>query len=205
MKNTIFTLLIVLFFITNSNAQYLYISGGISKSSFKNNIKIPILNENINTNSFLIGFDFSKMKYHQNIHISSEIGYLEIGGKNTIEIYNDNDYIAFQKANFLHTNTIIKYVFLKNNNINMFIGIGPYVNLLLNNNGFTEPIYSGLYKYNKIHIGGKSELGVSVDYKKSRMGLSGFYMPNITPVAKSSALNLNSQLYGITIKLGHKI
>jgi hypothetical protein len=152
-----------------SFGQVVKIQTGVSISSLDWQVSSPDWihdNETLMGCPVFIGLDYLDKKY---FNLSSNIGLLKKGGKVTLKNTNPAKYVGDQitetNLDYLSVNTTCDFKYPLENKITPFIGIGPRIDLLLNDISFINKFSYGLllgggfkYDINKIQI------GLRVDY-----------------------------------------
>lgn len=199
MKKTIF-IIIVLLFIGKSVvlAQHIKIDNGILFSSYDNSKNLPILYDKVRTYSVNLGADYFEKKW---FYLSSQVGYTKLGGKEENPFLADELKHVKESKNYLHMNTTFR-AFKEISGLKIFVGLGPYLNILTGSKKFQSSIYHDFYDL-KTYAGGKGEVGITHDINKFRIGLIGTYMLNLTPVASSVALDLRNNNFGAVVSIGY--
>ncbi|MDR0430000.1 MAG: outer membrane beta-barrel protein [Tannerellaceae bacterium] len=200
MKIKILLLFIFCFFIKNSESQVLKLNAGISYSSFSHE-NIDILDLKIMSPSFSLSYEYFKKKYFE---LSSEMAYIQKGGKENDFIINDNNnMISYteikEKFDYLNLNSTFRFKYPFFNNY-VYIGFGPKIDILLSDNKLNH------YKYtlNRILFGFKPEIGFSQNLnKKINVGLNFSYLWNIGKVGKSEYSDLHNTYYSINFSIGY--
>lgn len=183
MKNKLIILLTIIAVFANlevCSSQVLKIKNGITFSKMSGD-PVDILNKQVTLYTGFIGLDYWE---HDYFYLSSEIGYLRKGGKEYISLPGldeENPFFPlsnrYLKANidYLQLNTTfrVKYLF---DNVNLFAGLGPKIDILLRNkmNYENGPIdYFGTYNLNgnirPISLGLKPEIGFYFDINRIRI------------------------------------
>ena len=206
MRKSIF-LITFLFYTESINAQfskakYFKLDNGFSFSSFQSSPSINIL-ENTNTNySALLGIDFSQKKW---FYFSSQIGYIRIGGNETNNgLIGTSNYKLSENSDYVHLNTIFR-IATKRPGLNVFAGVGPYFNILVSSKKFQGDFYKNDYEFKQLYAGGKTEIGITQDLHKIRVGLNGSYMFNLSTTASTSALQLNNNTFSAMLSVGYML
>lgn len=199
MKNHLFVL-IALLCCSSLLSQTVKIDNGLSYSSMNSN-KFDMLNEQIASYSFAIGCDYVEHKF---FYLSSEIGYLSKGGKESVLFPGENVFDIEEKWQYIHLNTTIRFKYQMPGS-HIFIGLGPTLDVLLGSNKFTDSIYSDGYEMNKFPIGYKAEIGVTQDINRLRVGLSYAYLANLSVAGESSFNNLNTKAHVVSVTFGLKL
>ena len=186
-----------------AQAQFIKIDNGVLFSSFRNELKLDILTQRNTSYATALGIDYLQKKH---FYLSSQIGYLQIGG------HEKNDALAgtgfgeaCEQTSFVHLNTQFRYLIFteKPFSPSFFVSLGPFANILSGKKAF-KSYYQG-YDFQNLYGGLKTELGITKDFRRLRLGLVGSYLYNLSPTAKSSALGLNSPSYSIMFTLGYRI
>ena len=204
MKTVLFFTLLWFFALTSS-AQYLKVDNGIVISSFHNKDNLPFLySDLITTYSFSLGADYLIRKHFS---ISSQVGFMKLGGRdvNSLEVQGQtvtND--VTEQGNYIHFNTVGRISINLYPEVSLFVGIGPYVNILANKQTFNSPFFEGL-NYQDLHWGGKAEFGITRDIDRFKVGLVGAYMHSLSPLVQSEFLSLTNRAYSVMITTGYRI
>lgn len=177
--------------------QTLKIGNGLSFSHI-NGKPVSILNENISNYSVFAGIEYLKTNL---FYFSSEIGYAEIGGKETNALSNVPNSNLYDSWTFLNLNTTIR---LKGNykTSEGYLGIGPELNFLLDKRNFRDSIYNG-YNVKNTNLGLKAEIGIDERIGNFKIGLNGSYDINLSPFASSPFLKLHYNAINIFLVLGY--
>ncbi|MDR1200524.1 MAG: hypothetical protein LBL58_02690 [Tannerellaceae bacterium] len=201
MKIKIAILLICISIFRDSESQVLKINNGISYSSFTHK-NIEILNSKITSYSLTLGCEYLKKQYFE---LSSEIGYIQKGGRehDFIIFDNNNNNIRYinidEKNNYLSINTTARFKYIIYNNY-IYIGIGPKIDFLLSDK---ELIHYD-YILDRVSLGFKSEFGFTQNLnKKINVGLNFTHLGNIGKIAKSEYSNLYNTYYSISFCFGY--
>lgn len=186
-----------------AQAQFIKIDNGILFSSFRNELKLDILTQRNTNYATALGIDYLQKKH---FYLSSQIGYLQVGGHEQDDTLIGTGFDqACEQTSFIHINTQFRYLITteKPFSPSVFISLGPFANILSGKKEF-KSYYQG-YNFQNLYGGLKTELGITKDLHSVRLGLVGSYMYNLSPTAKSSALELTSQSYSIMFTLGYRI
>ena len=137
--------------------------------------------------------------------MSSDIGYMRIGGEETNESLpiTDSAYNVHQSFNYGQLSTTFR---LRStlNALEYYLGAGPYLNILLGSDEFDNYLYQG-YKAKKLNVGCKTEIGVTANLKKIRLGLNGSYLINISSLAKSQYNSFTYKAFVGTLSIGYRL
>lgn len=167
--------------------------------------KFNILHHNVSSYSGLMGVDYLYRKW---FYLSSEVGYMKIGGQETnknLQIVDSADYKAYESWNYgqLNTTLRVKHDF---DNLEVFLGVGPYLNILLGSDRFHSHLYANSgYKAKRLNFGSKMEIGLTENFHRIRVGLNGAYFLSLSPIAKSQYTSIVYKGYGIFLSLGYKL
>ena len=190
------------------NAQNLKINSGLSLSSL--NFKIGEFNfYDSRIKSFYpsLGIDYFEHKYFS---ISSEIGLIEKGGKESNILLTSvggetQQHIdLFEKWNFLHFNTTfrINYPF---NNFHLYAGFGPKFDILLGSNSFDNISFEN-FRINRYSFGFKPEIGFnSILTNKISMGFNLSYLIDIGDFAKNELFTITNNTWMMTLSLRYSL
>lgn len=200
---------IVLFFIIvicsfRIDAQTIRVNNGFLITSL-NSSNYDILNNHLISYTSSIGLDYLHRPYFS---VSSEIGYTKIGGSDKIFIQSDvntKKHITIkEKKDYLQLNTTFRIKMPLGYNY-LYMGIGPNISLLLNNNKFSNLNFSG-YKLSQFLYGIKSEIGANVNLKdKFVVGLNAAYFRNVNNYAESELNNMKNSIFSFTFMIGYEL
>ncbi len=196
-------LLISLLFLTrNAFAQVIKLDNGLLFSSFHNKENLSILSsEKIVSYSGLLGIDYLEKNW---FYLSSQVGYVRLGGKETNPSLPDEYRNVAESQNFVHLNTVFR-AYTKTSGLKVFGGVGPYINVLTGAKQFDSQLYKPYYEFKRFSVGGKAEAGVTQDVNKFRVGFIGTYTYSLTPVAASDYLPLVNNTFSVGITVGYHI
>ncbi|MEN7550761.1 hypothetical protein AAG747_22765 [Rapidithrix thailandica] len=135
------------------NAQVIKLDNGIAFSSFRNKKDLPMLSNSIKNYFVSVGIDFLEKKW---FYLSSQIGYVKLGGKETNEFLDKDLRDVKSRTAFVHITTTFR-MHPNRDKANFFVGLGPYVNILSDQNTIDVILYKD-YTIENIHFGGKAEL-----------------------------------------------
>jgi hypothetical protein len=160
------------------------------------------------TNSYIgaIGVDYFEHKY---FYLSSKIGYMKRGGRDKVILVDEQFNILGNKNinerwNFLDVNTTFRFRY-QINNYDIYIGIGPFVNLLIGKEKFT---YNDLQicKVNKLHFGVLPEIGVNYYItEKTMIGINIAYSYNLSIFSKIENMNLYNNSINMSFTIGYRL
>jgi len=150
-----------------SYSQIIKIDNGFSITNLKTK-KFDALHTNISSYCGFIGIDYFNKK---RFYLSSEIGYIRIGGKETNEALpvTDSAYKVFKSFNYGQVNTTFR-IQDNSKNTGVYLGAGPYFNILLDSDKFESPNYKS-YTAQKLNFGCKTEVGYVVSLNKIKLSL----------------------------------
>ncbi|MBP1617451.1 MAG: hypothetical protein H6Q14_1278 [Bacteroidetes bacterium] len=189
MKMKLKLLLLFALFPIFSYAQYLKFSTGPSFSSMKKNDNSALQKNRTGVN-FQVGLDYFEHRFYS---ISSELGYIQTGGKDNILLVGDDDSrkdISLKLSN-IHMNSTFRFKIDTKNKLNLFIGCGPKLDYQFSpkyDSNINEISYYEFPK-NKLLFGLKMEAGVQYELKNSKLGIE---CSNIQNFTKSNSFLKNS-------------
>lgn len=198
-------ILILLFIFPTIDAQVVKFSSGVSISSMPSS-QSEILNKYITKCYLSVGYDYFEHKY---FYLSSEIAYTSLGGRGNNAYINLTPVDIIESWSYLHVNTTLrlKYNF---NKAHLYLGCGPKLDILMNDNKFKNIFFSDLsgYHMNSLSFGGKLEVGVAYDYNQIRLGLNAAYLLNIGSVGSggdSGYLKFHRNTLFFVLSVGYKL
>ena len=197
-------LLLIAFLLSTGSlyAQYIKLDNGIVSSSFHNEKNLSILSsKKIVSYSFLLGTDYLEKGW---FYLSSQIGYIKIGGKEKNSLPQEEYNSISESGSFIHLNTTFR-AYIKASESRFFVGIGPYINISTGNKNFDSPLYSPSFSFKNLYVGGKPEIGATVDINKFRVGLTGTYMFNLSPSAASEFISLYNNAFSAMATVAYRI
>lgn len=183
-------------------SQIIKIDNGFSITNLKTK-KFDALHTDISSYCGFIGIDYFNKK---RFYLSSEIGYIRIGGKETNEglaMTDSANYKVFQSFHYGQVNTTFR-IQDNSKNTGVYLGAGPYLNILLDSNKFQSRIYKS-YTAQKLNFGFKTEVGYMVSLNKIKLSLNGAYLINISPMAKSAYNSFNYKAFIGSLTIGYKL
>jgi hypothetical protein len=189
---------ICLIFIENCYSQTLKISNGISINSLKGK-RIDLFPGKINSYSGMLGVEYLQREW---FYLSSEVGYLKLGGKES-ETIGDTTSRDKQWWNYVQLNTSFR-IRTSSRNMELYLGAGPYINLLVGSGAFNKEMYAG-YTTQKYNWGCKTEAGINENINKFRIGLNCSYLLALSPVAKSPYTSMAARSLSIYLSVGYRL
>lgn len=160
------------FLLTNTlAAQHIKLDNHLLFSDFSNKNDLPILSNRAERYSVVVGMDYAEKKWYG---LSSQLGYMSLGGKETIIFSSTEEERISETKGFVHANTTFR-AFARVADSRLFVGLGPYINWLPGNQAFGHALYQG-YQYKRIHAGTKAEAGFIHDAGKVRVGVNVAYL-----------------------------
>jgi hypothetical protein len=142
------------------HAQVVRVNNGVSITSLslKDDSKFNLLNDYVTPYNVSLGIDYVERQYW---NLSTEIGYIGIGGKDVIlnNGLEDESIIIKEKGEYIQLNTTVRVKPSKKYQCT-YMGIGPAFNLLIGKQRFK---YLNLrdYRINKFLYGVKMEVGIN--------------------------------------------
>lgn len=172
------------------------LGGGLSKIT---NSNFPVLNENVFVFSGGVGLDWLE---NDKYYISSELGYMQMGGKETNPSLPDPFTEMEKRWGFISVSSAFRYKIPISNTF-FFIGAGPKLNISLDSSSaFENTVYDGGFKMKTLNIGLNTELGYMHDWDNFRAGIVGSYLVGISPVADTEFAKLKSSPLYISLSFG---
>ncbi len=199
--------LLLIFVSLSSFSQVFKVKNGVSISSLSVNQgsaefdRVELLNDNIVTYSFSLGVDYFEKKW---FYLSSEIGYLKKGGREEVEIFDEDRKLEIKESwSYLHFNTTARFPIRLKNDTHIFIGAGPKFDVLIDSDTFKSSLYEG-YTINSTVFGAKGELGIMKDFNNIRAGLEFSYLYDFDNVARSEFAELKNDAYQLMLSIGYR-
>ena len=186
--------------VQSSYSQIIKISNGFSITNLKTK-KFDALGTSISSYWGSIGIEYLDKK---RFYMSSDIGYMRIGGKEINKNLppTDSAYNVHQSFNYGQLSTTFRVRSIINN-IEYYLGAGPYLNILLGSGNFENNIYQD-YKLKKSNFGCKTEIGLTANIKKIRVGLNGAYFINMSSLAKSQYNSFTYKAFVGALSVGYR-
>lgn len=195
---TITLFLSCLFFIGNCYCQTLKIDNGISIYSLKGK-KVDLFPGQISSYSGLLGVEYLEQKW---FYLSSQIGFLKLGGKESPTI-GDTTSRDKQSWNYVQLNTSFR-VRTQSRKTELYLGAGPYMNILVGSGAFNKEMYSG-YSTQRANWGCKAEAGITENINRLRIGVNCSYLLAFSPVAKSQYTSMAARSLTFYLSLGYRL
>lgn len=192
-------LVVTCFMLVNiTYAQIIKIDNGITINNLKG-AKFDLFPNKVVSYSGMLGIEYLQRKW---FYLSSEVGYLKLGGKESRTI-GTMDTPEKQTWSYLQLNTTFR---LKTGagNTEFFVGAGPYLNVLVGSGDFIRDMYAG-YATQRTNWGGKVEVGVNQRINKLRVGVNGAYLIPFSAVAKSSYTSMDARCLAVYLSLGYRL
>ncbi|SEW29420.1 hypothetical protein SAMN05428988_4070 [Chitinophaga sp. YR573] len=148
--------------------------------------------------SGLVGLEYFERKW---FYLSSEVGYLKLGGKEngTIDGVPTRDE---QTWNYGQINTSFR-ARVVSRKTEFYAGTGPYANVLLGSGAFDKALYDG-YSAERINWGFKAELGITQNINRIRVGVNCTYLLPVSATVKSQYTNMYSRSLAFYLSLGYR-
>jgi len=181
-----------------SYSQIFKVDNGVTINSLKGE-DFDLFPRKIVSYSMMLGVEYFERKWY---YLSSEIGYLQLGGKEG-EMSDDPASGDKQTWNYTQLNTSfrLRMPFSKSE---IYIGAGPYLNLLLGSGGFEKDLYEA-YRTQKSNWGSKMEAGINGIVDKYKIGFNCTYLLPFSSVAKSSYTKIDARSVSIYLSLGYRL
>lgn len=185
-------------FMETGYSQVIKFDNGIAINSLKGD-KFDLFSNKVTSYSGLVGIEYFGKKW---FYLSSEAGYLKLGGKEsgTIDGVPTRDE---QTWSYGHINTSFR-ARVVSRKTEFYLGTGPYANVLLGSGAFDKVQYNG-YTAERINWGFKAELGITQNINRVRIGLNGSYLLPISATVKSPYANMSLRSPSIYLSLGYRL
>lgn len=193
MKIRLLLLLLLNLTTTLSYSQVIKVYNGIGVSSNKN--EMTLLSDKYCGYVGMIGIDYLKNKYY---YLSSQLGYLQKGGKDRIDIVQENksSYKDLKiKWGYIHANTTFRLK-TSSNSFYFYLGAGPKIDILTKSKYIRNKEGYDI-KLNPVLIGGIGEVGVAKRIKQVELGLNASYTFDFNDMGNTKNANLNNYSYAI--------
>lgn len=196
-KTTLIILALICLTLQTLAAQHLKIDVGVLSTRYSNKVGLSIVDYKTISPAINLGVDYFERNW---LYLSSQVGYTRIGGVEKFDF--PEEYERKELSSYIHLNTNIR-AFVRKRDLTGFIGLGPYLNFLIDNNRFTTVYYQG-YEINN-YFGTKTEAGFHFDTNMIRVGITATYLYSLTPSANSPALDLKNHNLGAFFSVGYKL
>ena len=194
-------LFLILWFISlTASAQYLKLDNSVILSAYSNDKDLPILDSRIANYAGTIGLDYLENDWFS---LSSQIGYMRIGGEQDIDIGAPEIGRIIERKNYVHINTTFR-ARRDVTDVSFFIGAGPTIDILAGSRDAENPFFTG-YTYNNVRIGGKAEVGVVQTKDKFRFGIVGGYLRSFSPTTETEFISLYNHAFTGAITVGYHL
>ncbi|MDH6250992.1 hypothetical protein M2347_000719 [Chryseobacterium sp. H1D6B] len=198
-KSFVLILIMITFSSLYSQKAKITAGGGISKI---NSSTGPVFDKSVFVFSGGVGLDWFEK---ENFYISSEVGYTQMGGKETNpslpQPYDEME----KKWGFIYLSSTFRYKIPVDKSF-FFIGAGPKLNFSLDSSSaFKNTIYDGGYNMKSLNIGLLTEVGYMHDWDKFRAGIVGSYLIGISPVASTEFSKLKSNPLFFSLSFGFNL
>ncbi len=210
-------LLIGLTFAILTNGQTLKIQGGTSFSKLDwqlKGLKIdPFYNETLIGYSFFAGLDYLDKQY---FNLSSNIGVIRKGGKDKIEISDQDGEFTGQTTtekptlDYLSVNTMLDLKYTIKEKVSPFVSFGPRMDYLIRSSKHFDDIEK-IDELNSTSIGLILGGGLKYNISNLQFGLRADYYLDFTNVANWTIENsvnsgeINVNTYTINLTMGYKL
>ena len=182
------------------SAQVIKLDVGTSFSQMQDDTPMHNFSNTLISNSLAFGVDWLERDW---FYLSSEIGYLNTGGVDRIDIM-DGSGLPIEEVDWrlqrhnIHLNTTFRGK-LGYKKFHAYLGIGPKVDIPVYTDVDTFGDNSSLsFVKNEVMFGLKAEVGVAYNFNDVRVGLNFAYLPDLT----RQASYLNQTTRNDTFKLG---
>jgi len=185
-------------FIGTAYSQVVKIDNGVTINSLAGD-KFDLFSNKVTSYSGLVGFEYCEKNW---FYLSSEIGYLKLGGKENGTI-NGVPTSDEQTWNFGQINTTFR-ARATSRKTEFYAGAGPYANILLGSDGFDKPLYNG-YSAERVNWGVKTEIGITQNIQRLRVGVNATYPLALSATVKSEYTNMNARSPAFYLSLGYRL
>lgn len=185
-------------FMGTVHSQVIKFDNGIAINSLKGD-QFDLFSNKVTSYSGLVGLEYLERKW---FYLSSEVGYLKLGGKEngTIDGVPTRDE---QTWNYGHINTSVRARAV-NRKTEFYVGTGPFANVLLGSGTFDKGLYNG-YSAERINWGFKAELGITQHINRIRIGVNGSYLLPISATVKSQYTTMRLRSPAFYLSLGYRL
>ncbi len=217
MKKTAGLLLIGLGIAILANGQTIKVQGGTSISKLDwelNGMNVdPLYDEAFIGYSFFVGLDYPDLKY---FNLSSNIGFIRKGGKDELQLINENGQLMGQSItdkatlDYLSVNTSIEFKYEIKEKLSPFISLGPRLDYLLSNSKQFDVLVK-LDELNKISTGFIVGGGLKYEISSLQLGLRADYYLDFTPIADwtieetGKSGEIKSNTFTLNLIFGYKL
>lgn len=162
-------------------AQIIHVENGINISRFAKG-ELPIFTSPIRNYTSSIGIDYLEHKYW---FLTSDCSFFQRGGEER-DVYDENgkELIFKESKKYLSLGTSVnaKYTF---QNVRVFIGVGPRIDLLLENTGMNNIVFSP-NEFKRVCWGIKPRVGIYNKFKSNIVvGLNAASIIDFSPIMSS--------------------
>jgi hypothetical protein len=189
---------ILAFTFAGSNAQTIKFDNGVTWNHLKGK-NFPLFDQQIVAYSGLLGIEYLQ---HKLFYLSSEAGYIQLGGKETAGI-GAPELKDTETWNYVHLNTTFRLQ--GGDPVNsFFIGAGPYLNVLMGDRNISHAVYNG-YGAQRLNWGCKAEAGYNKHLGSIVLGVNASWLLPISATVKSPYTSLNARSLGLYLSLGYPL
>ena len=181
--------------------QKLTIYNGVSLSHLRKN-GAEILHSDRVAYAGTIGIEYLD---EGNFYLSTQLGYLQAGGKETNMLLEGANKHVSEKFSYGHLNTTFR---LKGHSGDLegYIGLGPYVDLLLGDPSLNAPLYKEGFRKKRVTVGLQPEAGVRKGLtNRLDLGINASFLYGLTPSVNTSAdknFYSNTLLFSLSLSYG---
>jgi len=180
-------------------AQILKIDNGITINHLHGS-DIDQFKGTFNSYSGQVGIEYLERKH---FYISSEIGYVKLGGEAERPIGYPDPFTSREEWSYVHFNTIFRGR-ASINKTEVFAGVGPYLNILAGDNQMKNTLYAG-YTVPRTNWGGRLEAGVNENTGRLKIGLYASYLVPFSATVKTQYTSWDARSIGIYTSLGYRL
>lgn len=198
----LFLSLFISFTIQLTYSQNLKIIAGGGLSKVQSSKSINPFNNNIGVISLALGVDLLE---NEKYYLSNEVGFLQIGGKETPLEAPFPDYLEYEKKwNYLFVSSAFRYKLPSiKEQYYYFVGAGPKISFSMNSDGLQNTLYEDAYDLKSVIFGVNLEIGFIRKWEQYNVGVVASYLLNVSPIADSIANKFNAYPIYLNLSFGY--
>jgi hypothetical protein len=147
-----------------------------------------------------VGIEYLERKY---FYLSSEIGYVKLGGEAERPIGYPEAFTSREEWSFVHLNTIFRGR-VSVSKTEIFAGIGPYLNILAGDSKMKNALYSG-YTVPRTNWGGRVEAGINENTGRVKIGLYTSCLFPFSATVKTPYTSWDARSIAIYASVGYRL
>jgi len=202
MKKILIISAVLLVNVATTFSQVIKIENGLLIQSMTTN-NFDFFSEKIHSYSLMFGIDYLK---HSHYELSSELGYLERGGKekDIAPLESDVNQYQVERWGCIQFNTTFRGK-LSTNDAYLYAGIGPKIDVVIGSSHFSSSFLDG-YEKHRVILGLRPEVGCNQNVgTRLCIGLNASYLIDFGGVGKSAYTTLISRPFTCSLSLGYRI